>query len=272
MRYLTVETGTCVPDKDGMGTCGMLEIPVEGGRRDAARILVDAGTGTLAGLIRAGIDPLALDGVFLTHHHPDHVGELPALLQSLSYGAATPRTDDFTVVGGPSTNELFACWERFFGGWVKGRSFEVAVRELSDGDMIELEDMPILSEAGSLAGATLKAARPNHTESSLAYRVEAGGRTVVLTGDTGPCDSLSDLAAGCDLLVVECSFPDDQAVAGHMYPSAVADLARKARVGKVLLHHFYPSCDPQRAIRSITKVASPSIPAIVARPGEWIVI
>jgi ribonuclease BN (tRNA processing enzyme) len=87
----------------------------------------------------------------------------------------------------------------------------------------------------------IKSAPTNHTEGSLAYRVEAEGRSLVYSGDTDESDSLVDLARGADLLVLEAANPFK--VPGHLTPAEAGRLAAKAGVGRVLLTHFYPPCD-----------------------------
>jgi len=63
---------------------------------------------------------------------------------------------------------------------------------------------------------------------------------LVYTGDTGQSRDLANWAAGADLLLAECSLPDDQAVDGHLTPHSVAQLARAAQAKRLVLTHFYP--------------------------------
>ena len=49
-----------------------------------------------------------------------------------------------------------------------------------------------------------------------------------------------ELARGADLLILECSFPDEEAIAGHLTPSEAGDIATRAGAKKLLLTHFYP--------------------------------
>ena len=43
-----------------------------------------------------------------------------------------------------------------------------------------------------------------------------------------------------DLLILECSFPDEEAIAGHLNPSEAGDIAARAGVKQLVLTHFYP--------------------------------
>jgi ribonuclease BN (tRNA processing enzyme) len=92
-----------------------------------------------------------------------------------------------------------------------------------------------------LGSLTLRARRVPHTERSLAYRIETpGGRTLVYSGDTGPSEALIELAKGCDLLILECSFPKEQEAHNHLSPEQAGEVAAAADPGKLLLLHFYP--------------------------------
>ena len=81
----------------------------------------------------------------------------------------------------------------------------------------------------------------NHTPNSLAFRVEGpSGKNFVYSGDTGFCDEIVELARDCDLLILECSFPDDEGKEGHLTPSSAGQIAHKAQTKRLLLNHFYP--------------------------------
>jgi ribonuclease BN (tRNA processing enzyme) len=83
-----------------------------------------------------------------------------------------------------------------------------------------------------------------HGIPAVAYRIETGEGVVVISGDTRPCRSLIELAKGADLLVQECSFPDDMSdlarVTNHSTASEVGDVANKAAVKGVVLTHLFP--------------------------------
>ena len=66
--------------------------------------------------------------------------------------------------------------------------------------------------------------------------------SLVYSGDTGFCDEIVSLADGTDLLILECSFPDDMKIEGHLTPSQAGRIASLAGVKKLLLTHFYSEC------------------------------
>jgi ribonuclease BN (tRNA processing enzyme) len=65
----------------------------------------------------------------------------------------------------------------------------------------------------------------------------------VYTGDTEYSESIIELARGADTLLIECAFPDDAPVPGHLTPSGAASIAGEAGVRRVVLTHIYPVTD-----------------------------
>ena len=84
----------------------------------------------------------------------------------------------------------------------------------------------------------------SHNPESIAYKIStSAGKSVVYSGDTDYCESLVSLAAGADIFICECSFPDGHKVPGHLTPSLAGKMAAKANPGRLVLTHFYPECE-----------------------------
>jgi ribonuclease BN (tRNA processing enzyme) len=198
-------------------------LAVLGGRE---LIAVDLGPGALRALARAGLDYRDLRRVLFTHYHPDHVADLVALL----FASRHRREGELQLLGPPGLAEVIRGVQGVFGRWVEPGDYELTVRELN-------------GEETSQGPWTIAAARTPHTEHSVAYRLHCDGRAVVVTGDTAWDPVLIELAGGADLLIAECSYPDELAVEGHLSPSLVGRIAREAGVAEVLLVHMYPETD-----------------------------
>jgi ribonuclease BN (tRNA processing enzyme) len=65
---------------------------------------------------------------------------------------------------------------------------------------------------------------------------------MVYSGDTDYSESIVSLASGCDLLIIECSYPNEIEVSGHLIPKKAAEMARQSGCKKLALTHIYPAC------------------------------
>jgi ribonuclease BN (tRNA processing enzyme) len=196
---------------------------------DDVRLLLDCGSGITRRLAELGLAWPAITHVALTHFHIDHHGDLPTLVFAWKYGQLPPRSAPLDLLGPVGTRALIERLAAAYGEWLLAPGFPITIREIMPGESVELS-----------ASVRLSAQKVPHTEESVAYSIERGGRRVVYTGDTGPDDALADWAHGCDVLVCECSLPASMAIKEHLTPDQCASLAARARPGHVVLTHFYP--------------------------------
>ena len=197
--------------------------------------LTTVGTGTAAlhparvRLAQLGLDWMAIGHVALTHFHDDHIGDLPTMLTAWRWGAIPPRSAPLVIVGPPGTAALRQALAAVYGDIVTAPGYPVEVREVAPGGATALGE-----------GVRLEARKVPHTPESVAYSIEHAGRRLVYTGDTGFDAGLGEWAAGCDVLLCECSLPDALAMPSHLTPRQCGALAAAARPRRLVLTHFYP--------------------------------
>ena len=222
MRLTTIGTGTAAPSATRVQAGHLVEA-------DDVRLLLDCGSGVVHRMATLGVDWRTLTHVAITHFHADHVSDLATLVVAWCYGQLPPRSEPITIVGPPGVRDLLARHAAALWESLLAPGFPVEVVELTP-------DAPL-----ALApGVTLASHPVPHTPESVAYSVEHGGRRLVYTGDTAPDVALGAWAAGCDLLLAECSLPAAMAVPTHLTPEQVGDLAAAADPGLLALTHFYP--------------------------------
>lgn len=170
--------------------------------------LFDAGTGVERQLSAAGFHarthPLA--ALFLTHLHSDHTLGLPdVIFTTWVMGRKRP----LRVVGPPGTRwmteHILAAWRDDIAVRTDGLEHEtpggwaVDVRETHGGVVYDS------------AGVRITAIPVKHGSWRWAfgYRVDAPDRSIVISGDTAPCEALEHAARGVDLLVHE-AYPDSR--------------------------------------------------------------
>jgi len=228
LRFTVLGSGTLLPDDDRRSAAHLLE-------GEGMRLLLDCGSGTLHGFDRFGVAWRDLDAIALSHYHTDHLGDLAPVLFALKHGVREGRGAPLTVLGPPGLGEVLEGLRRAFGEHVEDPGFPVVARELGRSGTWEDAD-----------GRVRCRFHPTpHTDHSVAHGCEVGGAVVAYTGDTGPSPDLAEFVAGADLLVCECSVPDDRAMETHLSPSQVAELARAAQPRLLLLTHIYPPLVPE---------------------------
>lgn len=225
MRITCAGTGTAAPEGDRACSGYWVEA------RDAC-LLLDCGPGVVHSLARLGVPWTGITHLLLTHFHNDHTGDVPFLFFALHYGLREPRTAPLVVLGPEGTRKLFLRLGRAFGRHIGRPGFEVSFRELRDRDEIELRD-----------GVRLAALATPHTTRSLAYRLETGSLVLGYTGDTGESASLAAFMKGVDVLIAECSLPEELAQDAHLTPHRLARLASAAAPRLLVATHVYPQLE-----------------------------
>jgi ribonuclease BN (tRNA processing enzyme) len=195
----------------------------------SVRLLMDCGAGTLHRAAALGVPWHTATHVALTHFHVDHWGELPAFLFALRWGIEPARTAPLRLLGPRGLADRLVHLTRAFAEWVLDPGYPLEITELVPGVAVALAD-----------DVRLECHPTPHTEESLALAVTRGGARLVYTGDTGPSPDLARWARGCDLLLAECSLPDDRALEIHLTPTQAGQLARDAEAKSLVLTHFYP--------------------------------
>jgi ribonuclease BN (tRNA processing enzyme) len=97
---------------------------------------------------------------------------------------------------------------------------------------------------------TVDLTRVNHPIETYGMRVEAGGRSLAYSADTGACDALVEIARGADLFLCEASYLDGDSNPPnvHLTGREAGEHAARADVGKLLLTHLVPWGDPTRTL------------------------
>jgi ribonuclease BN (tRNA processing enzyme) len=214
-------SGSCVPLKDRYPSSYFI-CP----RLIPSGWLVDVGSGAIQRLIEVGESCLDIESVFISHVHPDHISDLLPLLQALNYTPNFKRTKPFYIYGSKDIKRYLDF------------NLELALPLTVDFplEFILLKDkMKFEREGWSLEVRHLK-----HSAKTLGFRWNLEGCILVYGADTGPCEGISKLAKGADLLILESSFLKDNPKPHHLTTYQAGEIAKNAGAKKLLLSHFYP--------------------------------
>jgi ribonuclease BN (tRNA processing enzyme) len=220
MELTVLGSGTCIPTID-RGPSG-LALSLE-----SHLILFDGGGGSLRPMPRLGLDFRKIDFHCITHFHPDHVIDLIPLLFAMNYTVDFRRSDPLHVIGPIGLKGFYERMRDIFGRWIEAHTYPLSFHEAGEA-RIDFQDFSV---------DTMPMA---HAERSIGFRVEAEGRSLVYSGDTDDCPNIVRLGKEADLLILECSFPEERKKEGHLTPALAGRIAREAGAKKLLLTHFYP--------------------------------
>ncbi|WP_181166598.1 MBL fold metallo-hydrolase [Mesorhizobium sp. B2-5-4] len=218
-------------------------------------IVVDCGLGVTRGLVDAGISLKALDLIFITHLHSDHVLELGPLIHTAwMAGLATP----VTVFGPPGVGHY---WRRF----CQAMEFDIEIRIVDEGrpDIRELVSIDEFDEGHVVEQRGLKvtALRVDHppVTDCFALRFEHGAKSVVFSADTAFFPPLADFAESADILVHEAMLEEgierlvartgngarlrEHLLASHSFAEEAGRIASDAGVKRLVLNHLIPADD-----------------------------
>ncbi len=252
MEITVVGSGTVVPRLGRRQSC----VAVETGKEI---LFFDLGSGAVRGMLHAGLDPFAVDRIFFTHFHPDHTVDIVPLLFAIKYGAEQVRERPLSLYGPEPFEAFFGSITSAWGDWMLG-DYPTKVHELTRAcpSPIDLTDLSV-----SWAPA-------EHRPESIAYRLEGQNGAFVYTGDTEYAEAILDIARDAHTLLIECSFPDDAPVAGHLTPSGAARIASEAGVQRVVLTHIYPQADALDLVQEVGRGFEGEV--IVARDGTMFTV
>ena len=230
MRMTVIGSSGSYPGPESSASCYLLEAEAEG---RTWRVLLDLGSGALGALQRV-VDPLAVDAVFLSHLHADHCLDLCGYYVMRKYhpDGPLPRIPVF----GPQDTAL--------------RMAKAYDLDENPGMNEEFDFIPYGPDAVHYGPFTVTVRSVVHPVTAYALRVEANGRVLAYSGDSGSCLGLEDTAREADLFLCEASFLEGAPNPSDLHLTG-AEAGRTATVAgsrRLLLTHIPPWHDPQKVL------------------------
>jgi len=238
-------------------------------------ILVDCGEGTQRQMNIAGKSRARIRKILLTHWHGDHVGGLAPLLQTMFSAPYEGMLELWGPRGTKRRLEHLSCAMEIALDRIRVTELEPpldSVQVFWSNDSYQLACAAMRHGIVTMAYAFEEHGR-NRVDMDRASAlglspgplvgrlqrgeaVEAGGRTIrpeevtywqrgrklALVTDTTPTPEIVALARGADTLICEATYGSDHedlaSAYNHMTSRQVAELAREAGVGQLVLTHF----------------------------------
>ncbi len=217
MKLTVVGCAGSYPNAQSPASCYLLE-------HDGQRLVLDLGNGAL-GALQTYVEPLdkdALAALVLTHCHVDHCVDAASLFVQRHYAPALSGPP-LPVFGPSDTRDRLA-----------------AIYGMDDPQTLSAEfDFATLgSDPVQVGPFTITTVRAAHPVEAFCVRVDAGGRSVTYSGDTGPGAELAELARGTDVALFEASFVGSEGPPDlHLTAADAGRIAREAGAAMLVLTH-----------------------------------
>jgi ribonuclease BN (tRNA processing enzyme) len=228
---------------------------------DAGPLLLDAGTG-ISRLgqppIRKLLRPYDKLRILLSHYHVDHIAGLPYL------AGLWPR----------GSIQIFAP----AAPWVDAEPESALARILSppifglrySSFPAPIEVIPLRDAEFQIGGMKIRMWRQIHPGGSVGFRIDD---EIAYATDTAPNPAAASAVEGVGLLLHELwmkdAAPENSDAAAHSHFAAVAELAKTAGVGSLMLVHHPPSRGNAEIRRLTEEMArATGIPALLPKEGK----
>ena len=160
--------------------------------------LVDCGRGVLMRAAAAGVGAAGITALLLTHLHSDHITDLSDVITTRWITTIGPNP--LPIIGPPGTKQVV---EATLAALAPDISYRIGHHaDITEPPRLEVYEYTE-GQVWDSAGVRITAAPTDHrpVEPTLAFRITHDGASVVLAGDTVPCETLDELARGADMLV-----------------------------------------------------------------------
>jgi ribonuclease Z len=239
-RVTLLGTGAPPPVLNRFGPSTLIEVGQQ-------KFIFDAGRGAMQRLHQLGIPFADICGIFLTHHHSDHVVGFPDLWLTGWIGRPWGKRNVPLPVWGPEgTKEMMEYLPKAFAVDIRVRSHNYPVEgikllptEITEGSVFDQD------------GVKVTAFKVDHFAEKLpayGYRIDYRGRSAVLSGDTTFNENLIEHARGADLLVHEVTAVSGNAAenaqqlkrisANHTTPEQAAVVFSRAQPKLAVYNHL----------------------------------
>ena len=216
---------------------------------DGFKLWMDAGGGTWQQLLKL-MDFADVDGILMTHRHPDHTIDLFQFFHARLYGER--ELESIPLWAPEETIERVTAFSTELGD-----TFDI--NRIEAGGSIDI------------GGAKASFVGMKHPPETCGVRLELGDGVLSYSADTGPASDFATLCGEADVLICEATFQDSDQPwwEGHMSATQAGRVAAQVGVARLVLTHLPSGRDLDLSLKEATREAG-SASVELAEPGQKI--
>lgn len=225
-------------------------------RHGDTALQIDCGRATALRLVEAGVRPLDLDALLLTHHHSDHLVGLTDILLArwVSNGPNPYPAFPLHCPAGPAVDYVAHLFDQL-GPDLDSRRAVSGYPDDPHPRILAFDAPTETTEIARYGDVVVETTTVDHGElaPAVGYRFNTPDGAVVVSGDTVVCDAVERMAAGADVLVHEAISPEcmqhnnlpswltEKLLEHHAEASTVGAMAARLDVPALVITHAVPS-------------------------------
>lgn len=196
-----------------------------------SKICFDFGRGAIERLYQANVHPNDLEAIFISHWHPDHISDLLPLLHIiLAPSGDWPKRKKPLKIFGPR-------------GTIRSIDYlkkATLLDEFENKDKITIQEIKNVLIKGYDWQVNSYKTFHNAGVAALSYRLKSANKIFAYSGDTAESAGLKNALKDADVALVEAGWPEKKAPKIHLSGSKAGQLAKQAKVKKLIITHVSP--------------------------------
>ena len=211
-------------------------------------LLIDSGRGTTQRLLQSGVQLGKVDALFITHLHSDHVVGIPDLwLTGWLEASYAQRKGPFVVYGPQGTQGLMDGLAIAYDWDIKARIADQGLSADAIRSQVTEVKPGVVYEQGGVKVTAIEVDHGEKLKPAFGYRIDHGGRSVTISGDTRFSENLIDKAQGTDLLIHQVAAASEALlkiptfkviIAHHTQPEEAGVVFTKVKPKLAVYYHF----------------------------------
>ncbi len=204
------------------------------------KILVDCGTNLVKSLTDAGIDPVSISHIIITHPHGDHISGLPTFLFYKLFYSAGIRGKPLSSIQIISIEDTIQCVKKYI---------DIPYNNLSSHESINYNVVSV-NDVLNIGNCKFRFFETNHKPTTIGFKSEVEEKSIVYSSDTAFCKEILAIADESDYLIhdVAATSKFKMLSGGHTLCDEIGKNLTEFKIGNFIpihrISYYYNNMEP----------------------------